>query len=117
MGLIAIENMEFYAYHGCFREERKIGTQFIVDIFLKIPTQEAEKTDNLRKTVDYQKVYLLIKKEMEQPSNLLEHVGRRIMDAVMQAFPTVEEVKVKLSNMNPPLGGKMDRVSVTLKNC
>lgn len=116
MGLIAIENMHFYAYHGCFREERKKGTQFVVDIFLKTPTQKAEKTDNLEETVDYQQVYLLIKKEMEQPSSLLEHVGRRVIDAVMQAFPQVEEVEVKLSKMNPPLGGIVDRVSVTLKN-
>ena len=32
MAIISIEKMEFYSYHGCFEEERKIGTWFNVDL-------------------------------------------------------------------------------------
>ncbi|MFO8087568.1 MAG: dihydroneopterin aldolase [Bacteroidales bacterium] len=114
MGLISIEDMEFYAYHGCFEEEKQIGTKFLVNIELQAPTKEAEETDRLEKTVNYQEVYGLIKKEMQKPSNLLEHVARRILNTICNRYPNVSYGKIKISKMNPPLGGKMKNVSVSL---
>lgn len=114
MGLISIEGMEFYAYHGCFEEEKQIGTKFMVDVWLLAPTIDAEETDDLNKTVNYQEVYGLIKKEMQKTSNLLEHVGRRILNKIKEEFPSVKKAEIKISKMNPPLGGKMKNVSVSL---
>jgi dihydroneopterin aldolase len=114
MSLITIEGMEFFAYHGCFKEEQIIGTKFLVDLYIESDTIEAEETDKLSKTINYQTVYLLVKKEMEIKSKLLEHVGRRILKAVKKEFPDIYSVKVKISKMNPPLGGKINSVSLTL---
>ncbi len=114
MSMIAIEGMEFYAYHGCFEEEKIIGTGFMVDLYFTTDTTEAELSDNLRKTVNYLEVYRVVKKEMEISSNLLEHISRRILMAVQREFPQVEWAKVKIQKLNPPLGGKMKSVSVTL---
>lgn len=115
MSTISIEGMEFYAYHGHFAEEQLIGTWFIVDLFLTTDTSVAEKSDNLHDTVNYMEVYQLVKREMETSSKLLEHVGRRILDTVRNHFSTVEHARVKVRKMNPPLGGKMDFVSLTLE--
>jgi 7,8-dihydroneopterin aldolase/epimerase/oxygenase len=114
MGKIQIEEMEFFSYHGCFPEERVIGTRFLVDIMLDVDTHEAEKSDQLKHTVNYQTVYQVIKKEMEIKSYLLEHVGRRILDSIHEKFPSVNQASVKISKLNPALGGKMGCVSVTL---
>jgi dihydroneopterin aldolase len=114
MATISIEQMEFYAYHGCFQEEQIIGTRFLVDLYLETDTKKAEKTDKLADTVNYQEVYLLVKTEMEIKSKLLEHVGRRILDAIIKNFPEVVFAKLKISKMNPPLGGKMHSVSLTM---
>ena len=46
--------MEFFAYHGCFDEEQVIGTKFLVDLYLETETKEAELTDDLSKTINYQ---------------------------------------------------------------
>ncbi|MDT8392834.1 MAG: dihydroneopterin aldolase [Bacteroidales bacterium] len=115
MSTISIEQMEFYAYHGCFKEEQIIGTRFLVDLSLETDTKQAEISDDLMDTVNYQEVYLLVKKEMEVRSKLLEHVGRRILRAVMDRFPEIESAKIKISKMNPPLGGKMSSVSLSLQ--
>jgi dihydroneopterin aldolase len=115
MSVISIEGMEFFAYHGCFKEEQLIGTKFIIDVFLTVDTNIAEKTDNLIDTVNYQSVFKLIKKEMGQTSKLLEHVGRRVLTSIKNEFPQVEKATLKIRKMNPPLGGKMDFVSVTLE--
>ena len=115
MGSISIEGMEFFAYHGCFKEEQIIGTRFILDLFMETETSEAEKTDNLSQTVNYQAVYGLVAEEMRIKSKLLENVARRILSRLQQEFPDITSARIKVSKMNPPVGGKVERVSVELR--
>jgi dihydroneopterin aldolase len=115
MSQISIEGMEFYAYHGCFEEERKIGTRFIVDLFMNVDTTQAEEDDDLSKTVNYADVYETVKREMEQPSKLLENVARRALNAVKSKYQGVESARIKIRKMNPPLGGKMLCVAIELE--
>lgn len=115
MGRISLEDMEFYAYHGCFAEEQIIGGKFLVTVKIKTDTSEAEETDNLSKTINYQEIYALVKKEMEIKSKLLESVASRIAESVKTHFPEVKKVSVKVSKINPPVGGKMAAVSVLVK--
>ena len=114
MAIISINDMRFYAHHGCFEQERAIGTHFRVDLTFTTDTAKAEVTDNIDDTVSYLDVYQVVKAEMMKPSNLLEHVARRVGEAVLQKFPAVESITVKISKMNPPLGGQMNSVSVEL---
>ena len=114
MSMIAIEGMEFYSYHGCFKEEKEIGTHFIVDFYFTNDTSRAEITDDLNETISYLDVYQLIKKGMEVSSDLLEHVAHRILKIAFANFETMEWGKVKIQKMNPPLGGKMKSVSFSL---
>ena len=116
MSWISIEGMEFHSYHGCFKEERVIGTRFIVNLWFELDTTVAEKSDNLKDTIDYQAVYQLVKSQMEESSHLLEHVGRRILDAFHYKYPQVIRSKVNVSKLNPPLGGKIQSVNVTIVN-
>ncbi|NWJ52734.1 MAG: dihydroneopterin aldolase [Bacteroidetes bacterium] len=116
MSWIAVEGMEFHSYHGCFKEERIIGTRFEVSLWFEYDTKNAEESDNLNDTIDYQKVFQLVKLEMEQSSHLLEHVARRILNSFHSTYAEVKRSKVKVSKLNPPLGGKMNCVSVTLEN-
>lgn len=114
MGVIAIEGMEFHAYHGCFEEEQIIGTKFIVDLYFETNTSKAEESDQLIDTINYADVFQLVKAEMEKVSKLLEHVGKRILNSLKHGYPQVEWAEVKVSKMNPPLGGQMESVSVTI---
>jgi len=115
MSTISIEGMEFFAYHGCFKEEQVIGTKFSIDLFMEVDTAAAEQSDQLDDTVNYQSVYQVVKQEMDSKSNLLEHVGRRVLEEIRNAFPQVENARIKIRKLNPPLGGKMDFVSLELE--
>ncbi len=115
MSVISIEGMEFFAYHGCFKEEQIIGTKFNVDLFIETDTSVAEESDNLHDTVNYLAVYQSVKEEMDTTSKLLEHVGRRILKRIRKDFPTIVHAKIKIKKLNPPLGGKMDFVSLELE--
>ena len=107
--------MRFYAHHGCFEEERAIGTHFLVDLQLETDTKTAEVSDSISDTVNYLEVYQVVKHEMDVPSNLLENVAHRVGKAVLSQFPDIKNIVVKVSKLNPPLGGQMESVSVEVE--
>lgn len=115
MSKILLENMEFFAYHGCFKEEQIIGNQFVVNLEIVAPTDDAELSDSLSDTLNYQEAYNIVGEQMQKKCHLLEHVGRRILDALMEKFPTIKHLKVKVSKMHPPMGGKMKCVSLEME--
>lgn len=115
MGIIHLEDMEFYAYHGCFQEEQIAGNRFIVNLILEANVDRASETDDINDTLNYQTAYQIVKKEMSVTSHLLEHVSKRILDQLFGKFTELEFARVKVSKMNPPMGGAMKCVSVELE--
>jgi 7,8-dihydroneopterin aldolase/epimerase/oxygenase len=114
INIIELENMEFFGYHGCYKEEQVVGNQFVVNVRLETSSMVASKTDKIHDALNYQMAYNIVKKEMAIPSHLLEHVALRILDSLFNELDLLEKATVKVSKLNPPMGGKMDRVSVTL---
>jgi dihydroneopterin aldolase len=115
MGKIFVEGIQIYAYHGCFKEEADIGTHFVVDVELDVDLTQPSISDNIEDTVNYQAVFDVIKEQMAVPSNLLEHVSKRIMDTLFDRFNGVEKIKLKVSKMNVPLGGQINNVAVQIE--
>jgi 7,8-dihydroneopterin aldolase/epimerase/oxygenase len=79
-----------------------------------------KETDNLKDALDYQKVYRIVKAQMELKSHLLEHIAGRILDALYSEIGGILKATVKVSKMNPPMGGKIGSVSIVLSkqaNC
>ena len=114
MSKIILENMEFHAFHGYLEHEQEYGNTFIVTIGMKLDTSLAGNTDELENTLNYQLVYDAVKVQMDIPSKLLESVGQRILEYVFNQFPQIQELEVKLSKLNPPLGGRVEMVSIEL---
>ena len=113
MGQIRLNGMEFYAYHGCYREEQMIGNHFLVDITMDTYMERASQSDDLRDALNYAEVYELVKQEMAIRSYLLEHLTARILDRFFERFPQLEWAEVCVSKLNPPIGGQMRSVSVS----
>jgi 7,8-dihydroneopterin aldolase/epimerase/oxygenase len=115
MSLIHLEDMEFYAYHGCFQEEQIVGNRFLVNLTLETNVDKASETDNINDTLNYQVAYQLVKQEMAVKSHLLEHVGNRILLTLFNHFEELEYARVKVSKLNPPMGGVMRCVSLEME--
>ncbi|TLX73909.1 dihydroneopterin aldolase [Labilibacter sediminis] len=114
-GIIELEEMEFYAYHGCFKEEQVVGNRFMVNIAIKLDVEIPSHSDNIKDALNYVTVYELTKKEMQQKSHLVEHLTERILNGIHNKFDYVDWVRVKVSKMNPPMGGQMKAVSITME--
>jgi len=107
MAKIALEGMEFYAYHGYYKEERIIGTDYIVDVYIETNVNKAAVSDKLKETINYETIYHICEGVMRQPSKLIENVAQRISLGIKNNFGTIKELTVRVRKMNPPLGGKV----------
>jgi dihydroneopterin aldolase len=114
MGLIDIEGMEFYAFHGHFKEEQIVGNKFLIDVTLETDMEMPMESDNLKDAVNYQRAYEIVKQEMQKKSHLLEHIAGRILNALYTEMEEIKKVTVKVSKVNPPVGGRVNSVSVVV---
>ncbi len=115
MGIIKIKNIRVYAYHGCLVEEGKIGSDYRVDLEVKANLKKSAKTDHLTDTVDYVHLNRIVKEEMAVRTKLLETVASTILDRILVELELVSWARVKVSKLNPPIGGNVNMVSVIMK--
>lgn len=111
---IHLENVLFFARHGMAAQETVVGNEFYINLKLKVDFTHAVITDELEDTISYANVYTVLKEEMEIPSKLLEHVCGRITTRLFREFPTIEEIEIKLSKRNPPMGADIHSAGVEM---
>ena len=105
MTTIRIKNAKFYAYHGVLEYEKQYGNEFEVDLELKCDISDLGNSDDLNKTVDYLSVYKFTEKIFnERKYNLIETVSQQICKGILENFPLVGSVKIKIRKPNAPLG-------------
>ena len=114
MHKIAVEGIQVYAYHGCLQEEGLIGTNYTVDVLMETDFTTAAQTDDLTQTIDYVIVYQIVKKQMAIRSKLIEQVGQRIVDDLKNTFATLKSLEVKVTKLNPPMNGNVEKVSIII---
>ena len=114
MGKVALEGIEFFAYHGYSEEERKIGNKYEVNIEVSSDLSTAAESDSLSGTINYEVLYQIIQGEMMIPSKLLEHVGKRIVDKIMNEFHQIDSATIEISKFNPPIKGVCRKAKVTM---
>jgi dihydroneopterin aldolase len=112
MGLITVEGIRIFAYHGHLPEEAVLGGHFIVNVWVEADTSEVEKTDDLKHTVDYVKIIAIVKEQMAIRSNMIEHSAKRIVDAILTLYK-VQKVTVEVEKVLPPIDATFDKISVT----
>ena len=115
MVVIQVNNIKLYAYHGCLDEEAKIGSEYRVDVAVKVNLKKSSKTDELTDTVDYVHLNHIVKEEMAIRSKLLEEVAQRILDRFFKELSMVKKAKIAVAKINPPIGGNVEEVVVILK--
>ncbi len=113
-GKIALEGLEFHAYHGVYPHERSSGNKFEVDVIVETEFQNTAFRDDLSGTINYEDLYALVKTEMSKPSKLLETVGHAIAEIILKTFASAINVEVKISKFNPPIGGVCKKASVVV---
>lgn len=111
---VFLENLRFYAYHGVLPQERVVGGDYLVSVRVGISMAKAMVSDNVDDTANYAELYEIINKEMQTPSNLLEHLAGRIGEAILEKMPGAGDVKIRITKRNPPMGADVDGAGVEI---
>lgn len=112
---IELRDIHLYAHHGVMTQEREVGAWFTIGIKMVINNHDCAHSDDIAHTVSYADVYDIIKKEMQTPSNLMEHVAKRIIETMFKNFDQITAIETTICKDTPPMGGDRLGACVTLK--
>ena len=115
MTWISLQKMTFRAPVGVYEEEKLNLNDLSVDLFIKVNTDKASKSDSLDHTVDYQSLYDITSSILNEGGNLLESVAEKVCKQVLKVHPSVKSVKIKLHKINPPIDGNVKRACVKMQ--
>lgn len=107
--------MEFFAHHGFYDEEQKMGNKYGIDVHITADFKEAAMEDKLQKTINYEVIYKIVAEVMQQKHRLLEHVGHAIISGIRRQYAAVTNIEVHVSKFNPPVGGICYRSKIMIE--
>ena len=114
-GIIRLHNAVFYAYHGVLTDEQNLGGKFEVDVDLHCNVARGAKSDNLKDTVNYERVYDCIRSlVLDKNHFLLESLASSIGRGILKNFSKVNSVTVRVRKPGAPVRGVIDYVEVEL---
>lgn len=114
MNKIALKGMKFFAHHGFYEEETKMGAYFLLDVSVAVDFTKAGENDQLEDTVNYENIYEICTEVMSTPAKLLEHVVSKIEVKLTKSYPSILGVDIVLQKLNPPLGGSVQASQVSI---
>lgn len=107
---IRLNQLHFFAYHGLYPEEKKIGAEFEINLFVSF--QPGDTITGLDETINYVKLYLLLKEEMQKPRELLETFVMEVAEIIHKSFPSVQKVEISVAKLQAPIAGFAGNVAV-----
>ena len=111
---IRLDGIYVRAFHGCYDLEQQVGNRFRVDIVIRTPLGDLPATDDVTQAVNYLTVFEIVESTMQRTQRTIEAAASNVIAAIKEAFPQIVEVECTVAKIAPPLGGKIDKVSVTL---
>jgi 7,8-dihydroneopterin aldolase/epimerase/oxygenase len=115
LSIIRLQNAVFYAYHGVLSDEQNLGGKFQVDVELHCDLSRGAKSDSLKETVDYERVYDCVRGiVVGHKFLLLERLGSEIAHGILNQFSKVQRVVVRVRKPGAAVKGVIDYVEVEI---
>ena len=116
MDKISIRDLEVYAYHGVFQEEKEKGQKFYVCADLYLNTRKAGCSDDLEQSVNYGEVCHHINDLMQEESfDLIETAAENVAESLLLKFPLIDHLTLEIKKPEAPIGLPFGCVSVTIE--
>lgn len=115
MNQVYIKDMRLHAFHGVNEQERVVGNDYVVNVCVDYPLEQACDSDDVNDTLNYATLVDIVKQEMKKPSNLLEHVAGRIASAVFAMHADAEAVTIDIRKVAAPMSADFDGAGVRVR--
>jgi 7,8-dihydroneopterin aldolase/epimerase/oxygenase len=99
---VELKGLHFYAYHGLYAEEKKTGNEFEVNLSVVYEPVSGTVTD-ISDTVNYAKLYALLKTEMAKPRHLLETFVMEVAEMIHISYPQVKKIEISITKLHVPI--------------
>lgn len=110
--IIKISSARFFAHHGLYEEERKVSNEFVVDLEVSFQP-EANPITKMNETINYIKLYELIKKHMLPSQDLIETIAMNIVNAIHDQYAQVKKISITITKKYPPVINFSGNVAVS----
>jgi len=107
---IQLNNLNFFAHHGLYEEEKIHGNDFEVNAVISY--RPAKKVTDLSDTIDYASVYEVIYKRMQIATPLLETIVMELANEILAKFTLADSIAIELTKKRPPIHNFNGTVSV-----
>ncbi|HEY8890742.1 MAG TPA: 2-amino-4-hydroxy-6-hydroxymethyldihydropteridine diphosphokinase [Clostridium sp.] len=115
MDKMYIKDLEVYAHHGVFQEEKTLGQRFLISLELFLSLREAGTTDDITKTVHYGELCQLVEKEFTKENyDLIEKATEKLAEFILLNYDLVQRVKVKIKKPWAPIGKPLKYAAVEI---
>jgi len=112
--ILRLRNMRFFAHHGLFPEENRLGQRFEVDLEIRGEFSAAGRDDDLEQTLDYPRIYALVEEVVTRRRfKLVEALAEHIAMEIGERFAPVE-LTVRVRKPDPPVAGHFDGIEVEI---
>jgi dihydroneopterin aldolase len=108
---IELKNLRFFAEHGMYQEEMKVGNQFEVDISISCKSPKKTIT-SIEQTINYVEVFRIVQEEFAERKYLLETVSMQIAEKLQSQFPEIEQLTITIRKLNPPITNFSGHVAI-----
>lgn len=116
MDKILLKDIKLYGYHGVFEKEQEVGQYFHINIELTLELKQAGITDELENTVDYSKIYDIIRSINDNNKfRLIESLAHNISGEILSTFDKIKDITVQIRKPDAPIDGDFGWVGVEIK--
>ena len=113
MAKVGLERMKFYAFHGYYEFERRIGKEFVLDVMVDIDIQK-DPDEKISNTYNYEEIFDTCKKYMKKRYQLLESLAFDIAQEIKDSDDRINEVYIRVEKLNPNMGGKIGKAAIEM---
>ncbi|WP_080348198.1 MULTISPECIES: 2-amino-4-hydroxy-6-hydroxymethyldihydropteridine diphosphokinase [Clostridium] len=112
---IYIEDLEVFANHGVYKEEKKLGQKFLISAEIFIDLQQSGLSDNLNETVNYGLLCCEIEELFTKDSyDLIEKVAEQVVDNILLKYEDIQRMKLKVKKPWAPIGKPIKYAAVQI---
>ncbi|MEQ8153962.1 MAG: 2-amino-4-hydroxy-6-hydroxymethyldihydropteridine diphosphokinase [Clostridiaceae bacterium] len=115
MDKLYVRDLEVFAFHGVFQEEKKLGQKFLITLELTLDLKKPGRTEELGLSVHYGELSHKVEEEFGRVSyDLIETACNKISEFVLLNYPLVKEIKVSVKKPWAPIHRSLDTVEVEI---
>lgn len=111
---VELKQVRFFGYHGLYKEERKTGNEF--ELNLAVSYEEGKTLiSDISATINYAELFELVRSQFDTPVDLLETLVINIAGEIRSVYPQTKKIWISIAKLHPPIKGFTGSVRVNFE--